>query len=58
MKDQPTSLAVSCVMLPLELFGQLWPGSLEGGHGFCTNPWQSSEWHSDEARIGTLSAYL
>ena len=40
--------AIVIIKLPLESVGRPWPVGLEGGHGFCTHPWRSSEWHSDE----------
>ena len=42
------------VNLPLESFGQLCPVGLKGGHGFCMNPWQSSEWHSNKVHQSIL----
>ena len=41
-------------MLPLESFGQMWLAGLKGSHGFRMNPWQLSEWHSDEVRIRVI----
>ena len=46
--------AIVVVKLPLESFGQLCPIALKGGHGFHTNPWQPSEWHSDEVHQSIL----
>ena len=45
---------IAVVKFPLESFGQLWPIGLKGDCRFHMNPWQLSEWHSNEVHWRVL----